>query len=206
MPADGRHCRAPVVTCRGLVTGQACQPLSLDGCTGGLNLSLHSMCLMVEDQKWSTDQRGDEMASAPSKDAEVFCEFVAARSAALFRVAYLLVGDHHLAQDLLQESLVKTYVAWPKLRDVANAEAYTRRVLVTTTISWRRRRSFHERPFEFLPEPVGVDPASALVLHDALWGRCWSSLRGSVRRSYCATTRTCPRPRPPRPWAARSAR
>lgn len=109
------------------------------------------------------------MAPAPRRDTELFCEFVASRSPALFRVAYLLLGDHHLAQDLLQESLAKTYVAWPRLRDVANAEAYTRRVLVTTTISWRRRRSFHERPLELLPEPIGVDPTSTLALHDALW-------------------------------------
>ena len=68
-----------------------------------------------------------------------FHEFVAARSASLFRTALLMVGDHQLAQDLLQESLVKTYVAWPRLRDVANVEAYARRVVVTTSISWRRR-------------------------------------------------------------------
>jgi RNA polymerase sigma-70 factor (sigma-E family) len=109
------------------------------------------------------------MMRAPSRDTDLFCEFVATRSAALFRVAYLLLGDHHLAQDLLQESLAKTYVAWPRLREVANAEAYTRRVLVTTTISWRRRRSFHERPLEFLPEPTVVDPASDLAHHDVQW-------------------------------------
>ena len=95
------------------------------------------------------------MAPAARRDSEEFCEFVASRSAALFRVAYLIVGDHQLAQDLVQESLAKTYVAWPRLRDVANAEAYTRRVIATTAISWRRRRSFHERPAEYLPEPAG---------------------------------------------------
>jgi hypothetical protein len=42
----------------------------------------------------------------------------------------------------VQESLAKTYVAWPRLR---NAEAYTRRMRATTAISWRRRRSFHEK-------------------------------------------------------------
>jgi DNA-directed RNA polymerase specialized sigma24 family protein len=38
-----------------------------------------------------------------------------------------MTGDVSLAQDLAQESLTKTYVAWPRLRDPANAEAYTRR-------------------------------------------------------------------------------
>ena len=90
-------------------------------------------------------------------------------SNSLFHTAYLMVGDHQLAQDLLQEALVKTYVAWPRLRDVSKAEAYTRRTIVTTAISWRRRRSFHERPVEVLPE-VGVsDPTDGLATRDALW-------------------------------------
>jgi RNA polymerase sigma-70 factor (sigma-E family) len=109
------------------------------------------------------------MAPARRRDTEQFCDFVTSRSAALFRVAYLIVGDHQLAQDLVQESLEKTYVAWPRLREVANAEAYTRRVIATTAISWRRRRAFHERPAEYLPEPVGEDLAATVVVHDALW-------------------------------------
>lgn len=109
------------------------------------------------------------MAPGPRRDTEQFCDFVTARSGALFRVAYLIVGDHQLAQDLVQESLEKTYVAWPRLREVANAEAYTRRVIATTAISWRRRRAFHERPAEHLPEPVGEDLATTVVVHDALW-------------------------------------
>lgn len=109
------------------------------------------------------------MARAPRGDTEEFCDFVMSRSAALFRVAYLIVGEHQLAQDLVQESLEKTYIAWPRLHEVANAEAYTRRVIATTATSWRRRRSFHERPAEYLPEPVGEDLAAAVVVHEALW-------------------------------------
>lgn len=109
------------------------------------------------------------MAPASRRDTEEFCEFVASRSAALFRVAYMILGDYQLAQDLVQESLAKTYTALPRLHEVANAEAYTRRVIATTAISWRRRRSFHELPAEQLPEREGADPAAAMVLHDALW-------------------------------------
>jgi RNA polymerase sigma-70 factor (sigma-E family) len=103
------------------------------------------------------------------EDTDEFCEFVAARSGALFRLAYLLVGDHQLAEDLVQESLARVYVAWPRLRDVANAEAYTRRVITTTAISWRRRRSFHERPVEALRETAATDPVTDLVVHEVLW-------------------------------------
>ena len=107
-------------------------------------------------------------------DARAFSEFVTARSASLFRTAYLVVGDHQLAQDLLQESLVKTYVAWPRIRDVANAEAYVRRTVVTTAISWRRRRSFHEQPTDVVPEVEAPDQVDALATRDALWAKLQS--------------------------------
>jgi len=86
------------------------------------------------------------------RDSAAFAEFAAARSAALFRAAYLMVGDHGLAEDLLQEALTKTYVAWPRLRDVRNAEAYTRKAITTTAISWWRRKSWQaEKPRDDVP-------------------------------------------------------
>ena len=76
-----------------------------------------------------------------------FADFVAARSGALHRAAYLMVGDVGLAQDLVQEALTKTYVAWPRLRDPGNAEAYTRKAITTTAITWFRKKSWYgERP------------------------------------------------------------
>jgi RNA polymerase sigma-70 factor (sigma-E family) len=101
------------------------------------------------------------MAARDAVRRDAFAEFVAARSAALHRTAFLMVGEHALAQDLLQEALTKTYVAWPRLRDVANAEAYTRKVITTTAISWRRRRSWHERPHETLPDRAAPGSATA---------------------------------------------
>jgi len=103
------------------------------------------------------------------RDAVAFSELVATRSAALVRTAYLVVGDHQLAQDLVQEALVKTYVAWPRLRDVSKAEAYARRTIVTTAISWRRRRSFHERPAQTIPEQAQPDGTDAIATHDVMW-------------------------------------
>jgi RNA polymerase sigma-70 factor (sigma-E family) len=105
------------------------------------------------------------------RDTTAFSDLVAARSAALLRTAYLVVGDYQLAQDLVQEALVKTYVAWPRLRDVSNAEAYARRTIVTTAISWRRRRSFHERPVRTIPEQAQPDRTDALATQDLLWAQ-----------------------------------
>jgi RNA polymerase sigma-70 factor (sigma-E family) len=103
------------------------------------------------------------------RDPTVFAEFVAARSASLYRTAYLMVGEHALAQDLLQEALTKTYVAWPRLREVSNAEAYTRRAITNTAISWSRKKSWHERPTETLPDRVVVTGGDELGTRDWLW-------------------------------------
>jgi RNA polymerase sigma-70 factor (sigma-E family) len=106
------------------------------------------------------------------RDSAAFAEFAAARSAALFRAAYLMVGDHGLAEDLLQEALTKTYVAWPRLRDVGNAEAYTRKAITTTAISWWRRKSWQaEKPRDDVPEQTtrGESPDQAVAERDWLW-------------------------------------
>jgi RNA polymerase sigma-70 factor (sigma-E family) len=103
------------------------------------------------------------------RDPAAFAEFVAARSAALHRTAYLMVGDRQLAQDLLQEALTKTYVAWPRLRDPGKAEAYTRKAITTTAITWYRRRSWGERPTDAVPERAGVDHGDAVTTRDLLW-------------------------------------
>ncbi len=109
------------------------------------------------------------MAIRSQGEISAFSELVAARSPALLGTAYLMVGDRQLAQDLLQEALVKAYVAWPRLRDPAKAEAYVRRTMVTTAISWKRRRSFHERPVERIPDARDADETERLATQDMLW-------------------------------------
>jgi RNA polymerase sigma-70 factor (sigma-E family) len=102
-------------------------------------------------------------------DAAAFSEFVTARSGSLFRTAYLVLGDYQLAQDLVQESLIKAYAVWPRLRDVPKAEGYVRRIIVTTSVSWRRRRWFHERPTEVLPDVAAPDQTDRLGMQEELW-------------------------------------
>ncbi|WP_299050062.1 SigE family RNA polymerase sigma factor [uncultured Nocardioides sp.] len=103
------------------------------------------------------------------RDKDAFTEFVRARSAVLRGTAYLLVGRRSLADDLVQEALVATYVAWPRLRDPRNAEAYARRVMATTVVSWSRRRSWHEQPTDEVPERVGGSAVDTLAERDAMW-------------------------------------
>ncbi|MER7558524.1 SigE family RNA polymerase sigma factor [Nocardioides sp. NPDC126508] len=82
--------------------------------------------------------------------AEVdFDDFVAARSSALLRTAYLLTRDHALAEDLLQTALTKAWFSWAKIE---SHEAYVRRILVNTYTSWWRRKWNGEQPTQELVE------------------------------------------------------
>jgi len=105
-----------------------------------------------------------------TQDKTEFAEFVAARSAALHRAAYLMVGDRSLAQDLVQEALTKTYAAWPRLHDKGNAEAYTRKAITTTAISWFRRKGWsHERSTAEPPEQATTGHADRVTQSAWLW-------------------------------------
>jgi RNA polymerase sigma-70 factor (sigma-E family) len=91
---------------------------------------------------------------AAVRDAE-FSDFVASRRAQLRRTAYLLCGDAHRAEDLVQTVLMKLYVAWPRVRRAdggvgVNVDAYARRMLVNAHIDesrrpWRREWSDDSR-------------------------------------------------------------
>lgn len=79
------------------------------------------------------------------RDSPSFVEFVVARAASLERAAWLLTGDKQLAEDLLQSTFAKVWPLWHRIqRTDQDAEAYVRRVLYTTYVSWWRRRSWHE--------------------------------------------------------------
>jgi RNA polymerase sigma-70 factor (sigma-E family) len=78
-----------------------------------------------------------------------FEQFVAAQGASLLRLAFVLTGDRHLAEDLAQTALADAYRHWRKASAARDPEAYVRRMLVNAHLSWRRRRSSTERPAEW---------------------------------------------------------
>jgi RNA polymerase sigma-70 factor, ECF subfamily len=102
------------------------------------------------------------------RDAE-FCSYVSARGTALLRTAYLLTGDAHMAEDLLQAALTKTYVAWGRVRDKSALDAYVRRTMVNTQTSWWRRRWHGERPAADLPELPAADHTGGAAERQRLW-------------------------------------
>jgi len=83
-----------------------------------------------------------------------FAAFVAARYRALVRTGLLLAGDLGHAEDLVQSALIRTYLAWGRLRDPASAEAYARRTLTRLAVRARRRRWRGEVATGELPEPA----------------------------------------------------
>lgn len=97
-----------------------------------------------------------------ARDAQ-FDDFVTARSRALLGTAYLLTGDRQRAEDLLQTALLKTYLAWGRLRETRAVEAYVRRTLVTTYISWSRRKWRSEVATGSLPDRPGADDPTRVV-------------------------------------------
>lgn len=91
-----------------------------------------------------------------------FEEFVAARSTALWRSAYLLTGDRQRAEDLLQTALVKAWRRWDRIVRHEAAEAYVRATIATTYTDWWRRRWNGEVPTGELPE-TAAPPDSTRV-------------------------------------------
>ncbi|MFJ1749013.1 SigE family RNA polymerase sigma factor [Streptomyces sp. NPDC088116] len=97
-----------------------------------------------------------------------FEAFVAARGPRLLRVAWLLTGDAHLAEDLLQSTLAKVWPKWSRISG-GHPEAYVRKTLVHQHASWWRRRWRGELPHGDVPDVVGpVDAYASVDLEQSL--------------------------------------
>ena len=94
-----------------------------------------------------------------TRDAE-FAAWLAAREPALQRTAHLLTGDVHSAQDLVQITLAKLYLAWDRIRDREQVDAYARKILVNEhRTAWRRPVRRREQVTRDVPEPAASDRA-----------------------------------------------
>jgi RNA polymerase sigma-70 factor (sigma-E family) len=95
---------------------------------------------------------GEQMSD---RDAE-FEAYFAARSDAMRGTAYLLCGDWHRAEDLVQQTFTKIYLAWPRIQRHGAMDGYTRQTLIRTFLSERRRGWFRH-------ESVGSEQADRAV-------------------------------------------
>lgn len=108
-----------------------------------------------------------------SLDAE-FAEWMTARLPALMRTAYLLTGGQHAAEDLVQTTLTKMYLAWDRIAGEEHVDAYARRALINEHRSnWRRAT---RRP-EVLFEQV-LDTAIPAITYDGEREAVWRYVQG----------------------------
>ncbi len=110
-----------------------------------------------------------------------------ARGTALLRMAVMLTGNRADAEDLVQAALANTFLAWDKINDRAALDAYVRRAMVNTHISWWRRRRLEEFPTDQLPDQAVADHAresdTAEVVRRAL-DRLPERMRAAVMLRY----------------------
>jgi RNA polymerase sigma-70 factor (sigma-E family) len=130
---------------------------------------------------------GNHGESQAGEDDAAFRDYVLARSTALLRMGTMLTGNRADAEDLVQAALAKTYLAWGKINDRAALDAYVRRAMVNTHISWWRRRRVQEFPTDDLPDQVVADHARdsdmAEVVRHAL-DRLPQRMRAAVMLRY----------------------
>ncbi len=112
---------------------------------------------------------GDETADTGASPSLHFDAYVQSRSQALLRLAYLLTGDAHLAEDLVQTSLAKVMGRWDAVAGRGDPHAYVRTVVLHTALGWRRRRWRGERPSDRVPDEADAhDAATAVVGRERL--------------------------------------
>ncbi|GAB3868346.1 SigE family RNA polymerase sigma factor [Dactylosporangium cerinum] len=98
-----------------------------------------------------------------------FEEFVAVRLAALVRYATVVTWDPHLAEDVVQDVLVRAQARWSRIGSLEEPERYVRRMVVNEFLSWRRRRSARLlHPGEALDLPPQADPTGGYDERDAM--------------------------------------
>jgi RNA polymerase sigma-70 factor (sigma-E family) len=90
-------------------------------------------------------------------DEDSFREFAAGQARVLRRTAYLFCGDWHLAEDLVQQALVKIYRSWGRVQQRESLANYARTVLLRTWLD-ERRRPFRRSELSGAELPDVADP------------------------------------------------
>lgn len=116
-----------------------------------------------------TTVRGRPMDDTDATRAD-FASWMAARQGRLLRTAYLLTGDVHAAEDLVQTALAKLYLAWDRVAEAPSVDAYARKILVNEhTSTWRRLWRHREVVTDTSTYDVPVTGEQYDGVADALW-------------------------------------
>jgi RNA polymerase sigma-70 factor (sigma-E family) len=101
-----------------------------------------------------------------------FAGFVREHTPALVRTAYLLTGNAHAAEELVQDTLVRLYPKWDKVAEAELPLAYVRRALTNGFINHQRRASRREYAYEDVPDRLDErDAFGQLADRDEIWAR-----------------------------------
>src|SRR6476661_2764033 len=108
--------------------------------------------------------------TATRGETDRFTEFAGVVTPRLFRSALLLTGDWQLAEDLVQTTLAKLFVAWGKVSKAESSQAYALGTLTKTFLSYKRVRRNSETPTDGMGERFAStsDPDLRLDLFAAL--------------------------------------
>ncbi|ASO18558.1 RNA polymerase sigma-70 factor (sigma-E family) [Actinoalloteichus hoggarensis] len=104
-----------------------------------------------------------------------FDDFVATRLRELLRYATVLSCDPHLAEDIVQEVLIRAQSRWRRIEALGSPQHYVRRMVTNEFLSWRRRRA--ARDVSVPPDSLGVlagadrDQITAFDERDAMLAR-----------------------------------
>lgn len=89
-----------------------------------------------------------------------FEQYATSRLPVLLATARAICGEPALAEDLVQDVLIKLHARWTVIEAVEQRDAYVRRMLVNEFVSWRRKWARISLP-GWLPSPRqgGENPA-----------------------------------------------
>ena len=124
------------------------------------------------DEQTGTTAVADRGSARDARDAD-FAAYLAARQPSLLRTAYLLTGNRHDAEDLVQTAFAKLYLSWDKVRDQGSIDGYVRRILVNEHNSlwrraWKRREHAQEEPVLDRPVHDAYDDGAGSALWDVV--------------------------------------
>jgi len=100
-----------------------------------------------------------------------FEQFATERAATLLRYATALTCDPDLAQDVVQNTLLRVQPRWPRIGAMNAPLAYVKRMVTTEYLSWRRRKAVREIAVATVGDTAISDPSVEVDERDAMLGR-----------------------------------